>query len=101
MNFKLDIVLSIKTNLKLNIVKKGGEQSLSLLRETDYEDDEIHYIKIEGVFHSFKMESIFQTLMKQMRATSQFDGPIAKKLEMIDNWTITDLDFCLKGNPYI
>ena len=53
---------------------------------------EIHYVQFEGVHASYPMDfSLIKNLFSMYR----------KKNLVIKDWTITDFDYCLKGNPII
>ncbi len=88
LNFEM--LIRVETNLKLNLIDKDG---LSLIPSNEIMQDEVHFLRFESVVNEYTIsfKTIWQ-LLKEMknRPPLQFS-----------NWTITDLDDFLKGNPHI
>ena len=51
-NLTIDFILKIKTNYKLNMILKDGTK---LINNDDNVDDELHYVKFEGLFPNFEL----------------------------------------------
>ena len=88
----IELQVAIKSNLKLDLVDKKPEadQKKRFLTPSQRNDDEIHFVKFEGRFPviELSMEGI-----KDQRSLN--------KITAIEDWTITDFDNCLEGNPHI
>jgi hypothetical protein len=82
----IDLVLRVRTNLKLCLIESDGTKSVpaNKLRE-----EEVHFIRIEGKYPSHMVD----ILMKRNIGD--------KKLSDFEDWTITDFDDFLKGNPHV
>ena len=80
-----ELILQFETNLKLDLVDLGtGESVIEKSRRPDHE---IHFVRIEGRHPPINLS---------------MDGlKDAAKLVEIENWTITDFDNCLGGNPHV
>lgn len=80
----IEYLVRIKSNYKLNLIDKNGDKIISSSNEKDYE---VHFLRFEGLYPNFEFTP--STMMSKMR---DFD---------ILDWTITDVDDFLKGNPHI
>ena len=80
-----ELILQFRTNLKLDLVDlKTGE---SIIDQRSKADHEIHFVRFEGRHPPIELN------MSGLKE--------AAKLVEIENWTITDFDNCLGGNPHI
>ena len=88
----LELVVAIRTNLKLDIVDLNPDkgQQARFLTKSKRNDDEIHYVKFEGKLPPLELS------MEALKDTKN-----VKKLLEIEDWTITDFDNCLDGNPHV
>ena len=89
MPFTCEMLIKIETNLKLNLIDTQGR---SFIPESEWTDDEIHYLKFESLVQNFDV-SIRQVL-KLLKTFIR-----EPELEF-QEWTIIDLDNHLKGNPH-
>jgi len=82
----IEILVRFKTNLKLALAGVDDQT-----RETVYlgsvRDEEYHFVKFEGCLPPVEM-------------TLDAIKKLAMNME-IEDWTITDFDNCLEGNPHI
>lgn len=78
----LGLLFKVRTNLKLNLVEADGERMIPKNKETD---EEVHYVKFEGLNDKFKIDPA-----NLLKTSQQFE---------FKDWTITDFDDFLKGNP--
>lgn len=82
----LEVLVRFRTNLKLAL--SGVDQKT---QETVYmgqkRDEEFHFVKFEGCLPAVEMST--DAIKK-----------IAENFEIHD-WTITDFDNCLQGNPHV
>ena len=76
----LELDLRIKSNLKLSLLNKNGKVN----QVNDPKSEEIHFIKFEGV------------MPRRTKEEKQF----LRQLWDFENWTITDFDNYLEGNPH-
>ena len=88
MNF--EVLLRIETNLKLNPIGRNGE---SLIPIEEFEHEEVHFLKFESTVQTFEIS--FSTIFKLLKDMAQ--KPDLK----FSDWTLTDIDVHLNGNPHI
>ena len=88
----IELLVGIRSSLKLDLVDCEPEkgQKANFLTKSRRLDDEIHFVKFEGKIPPIE-------LSRQAIADQQ----TLKKLAEIEDWTITDLDNCLNGNPHV
>lgn len=85
----VEMVLKIKTNLKLNIIDPHGN---ALIHPDDYSDEEIHFVRFESVFNEIEMN--FSALMN---IRNKLNNPDIE----FESWTITDFDRFLFDNSHV
>ena len=87
----MELLIRVETNLKLNLIDHAGK---SLIPESEKEDDEVHFIKLECTLTKYQIDlrTIFK-MLKELITRS-------KDLQFSD-WTVTDFDHYLNGNPHI
>ena len=87
----MELKVAIRSNLKLDLVDLNPDagQKPNFLSPNRKNDDEIHFVQFEGRLPAVELS---------MEAIKQ---KMAKKMIEIEDWTITDLDNCLDGNPHI
>ena len=79
----------VKTNLKLNLVSPGNPAT-KLIATGEEKDIETHFLTMEGWIPDIEVtQNDLET------------GKWWKNHEMFQDWTITDFDNILKGNPHI
>ena len=89
----IELIVAIKSNLKLDLVDlkpEKNQKKKSYLTASKINDDEIHFVKFEGRLPALELS--LATAKDQMNI---------KKLAEIEDWTITDFDNCLDGNPHV
>ena len=88
MNFEM--LLRIETNLKLNPIDKDGK---GLIPEKEKEYEEVHFLKMESKVCEYEIR--FGTILKLIKE-------MANKPDLkFSDWTLTDFDLQLNGNPHI
>lgn len=92
MGVNIELILKIESNLKLNLVGKDQEPL-----STDPDSKEVHFMQMEA-----QLVKIDQKQMLNPKAFYQFNKDLHKvdELDGASDWTITDFDFCLNGNPH-
>lgn len=80
----IEMIVKFKTNYKLNLFSKTGDK---LISNKDAKDEEVHFVKFEGMYPEFELSP--DALRKSMQNFAFSD------------WTIVDFDNFLKGNPHI
>jgi len=85
-NVTLEVLVRIKTNIKLTLSSLDPKTKEIIYMGTKHEN-EFHFVKFEGCLPPIEMS---------MDAIKK----IAQNFEISD-WTITDFDNCLQGNPHI
>jgi hypothetical protein len=82
-----EMLVSVRTNLKLDIIEKNGSRLVD-----DKDEEEMHYIKMESYLgESFVTSSEDAvSLITSIRDKSSYKG-----------WVITDIDNHLHGNPLV
>lgn len=88
LSLNFEVTIRVKTNLKLNLVDKEGN---SLVQ--DPMEKETHYIKFESVANRYPLS--FKTVWKLITELGKTNDLT------FEDWTITDFDNCLNGNPHI
>lgn len=86
-------LLRIESDLQLDLVDPQGN---GLLSEEEKTDRISHYLRFESEF--MKEEFTFENASKLNEGLKQ--GVIPEDVRMKD-WTVTDLDDFLEGNPHI
>jgi hypothetical protein len=66
------------------LIEKSGTK---LIPPNQLQDDEVHFAKFEGMFPDFEFSPM--AIMSKMKDMN------------IKEWTITDFDNFLKGNPHV
>ena len=89
MPLTFEMLVKIETNLKLNLIEPDGK---SLIPENKTEKDEVHFLKFEA-----NLQTLDVSLGQIFRLLREFLGE--PNFEFKD-WTITDIDNHLKGNPH-
>jgi hypothetical protein len=89
LTLNFEIVVKVTTNLKLDLVDRHGNRL-----QKDPMAVETHFVRFESIVETFpiRFSTIFKLLKEKMKRN--------KKLEFKE-WTITDFDNYLKGNPHI
>jgi hypothetical protein len=85
-NLTLEVLVRFKTNTKLNL-EINDVKTRKLIYQGNLEDSEYHFVKFEGKLPPLEMS---------IHALKS----IALNFELSD-WTITDFDNCLEGNPHV
>ena len=85
----IEMVLKIKTNLKLNVIDPNG---VRMIDPEDFVDDEIHFVRFESVYNEIEVN--FSALMN---IRNKLNNP---EIEF-NSWTITDFDRFLFDNPHV
>lgn len=85
----MQVHVKITTPIKLNLTTEKGDE---LISGADKETKEVHYIQLEGIHHEYTAG---------IRAFYDLWVMYRKRSLELKNWTVTDFDFCLKGNPPI
>lgn len=85
-NITLEVLIRIRTNLKLTLTSLDQKTKETLYMGSPH-DNEFHFVKFEGCLPPIEMN---------MEAIKK----VASNFELHD-WTITDFDNCLSGNPHI
>ncbi len=85
-NLTWEVLVRFKTNTKLSL-EINDVETRKLIYQGNPEDDEYHFIKFEGKLPPLEMS---MHALKNM----------ALNFELSD-WTITDFDNCLEGNPHV
>lgn len=88
----LELILRIESNIKLNLFKSENPEE-KLIPEHKLKENEVHFLKIEGI-KAHSDPGTFGGLLK-------IKTSIGLEEMGISDWTITDLDDHLKGNPHI
>ena len=88
----IELLVSIRCNMKLDMIDLSPDpgQKVNFLTPSKINDDEIHFVKFEGRMPAIELS---------MAALKDREG--AAKLTQIEDWTITDFDNCLHGNPHV
>ena len=89
----LELVVAISSNLKLDLVDLNpdqGQEKIRFLTKSKRNDNETHYIKFEGKLPPLELS------LKALRERKTVTEMLA-----IEDWTITDFDNCLNGNPHV
>lgn len=88
----LELIVAIKSNLKLDLIDRHPDkgQRQQFLTPSKRNDDEIHFVRFEGRLPALELS---MATIKDQQAL--------KKLTEIEDWTITDFDNCLNGNPHV
>ena len=88
----MELLVAIRSNLKLDLIDLGPDpgQKAKFLTPSRINDDEIHFVKFEGRVPPIELS------MAAMKNTETL-----QKLTQIEDWTITDFDNCLNGNPHV
>ena len=88
-NLNVEAQVRMKTRCKLNVKDPEGNV---MIEDGDQYDKEYHYVQFESV--AAKIDAKLSALMELRKKFMNFD------LEF-DDWTITDLDNELLGNPHL
>jgi hypothetical protein len=90
LTLNFEMLIRIETTLKLNPIYKDG---IGLIKDHEKDDEEVHFVRFESVVQAYeiRMGSILR-LFKEL---------IKKPDLQFSNWTITDIDQHLNGNPHI
>lgn len=90
LTLNFEMVIRVDTNLKLNMVGRDGK---ALISPDDFDEEEIHFMRVESVCNEFEIspKTVFR-MIKEM---------FSKKQLNFRDWTITDFDDFLKGNPHV
>ena len=89
----VEIIVAFKSNLKLDLVDlhpDKGQQRTTFLTRLMRPEEEIHFVKFEGKLPTIELS------MATVKDQNNF-----KKMLEIEDWTITDFDNCLLGNPHV
>lgn len=90
MNFRM--VIKITTDIKLNLINDKDQSMIQLDDHIEKMTREIHYMQIEGTHASYPLSfGILKEIWRQRM----------KPAFVIKDWTITDFDNCLNGNPLL
>jgi len=81
----LEMLLKVKTNLKLNAINPATKEHL--ISSKDQSSDEIHFVKFEGRYPEFELSA---ESIRNRKNQIEFS-----------EWTIVDFDNFLKGNPHV
>ena len=84
------MVLKVKTNLKLNLSAHDNPLA-KMIGPTKIRDEEIHFIRMEGRYPKIEI-SLAELIWKKNTQ---------RKFTDFEDWTITDFDDFLKGNPHV
>ena len=83
-------------------IQHREDHSLSLGAPVDFTKEyENHVLRFERYF---KLPIELRSLRDKLRKEAMNDAKKLKELrdeEVLNPWLITDLDYCLNGNPYI
>ena len=85
-NITLEVLVRIRTNIKLTLTSLDPKTKETIYLGTPHEN-EFHFLKFEGCLPPIEMS------MEAIKKAAQ-------NFELSD-WTITDFDNCLSGNPHI
>ena len=84
----MQILVRIESNIKLNLFTQEGQALIEDPAET-----EVHYMQLEAMQTAYTIA--FPTFFKELWRERRNKMPVFK------NWTITDFDHCLRGNPLL
>lgn len=98
----IQLLLEVKTRLKLDIVDQDGRALLEMqLGEKAEQQEEVHYVLVENVIDEYQMLSwkmLFKPFVNLLKLNKQIHlSMILHSLKK--GWVITDFDGCLTGNP--
>jgi hypothetical protein len=86
----MGLYVRLETNIKLNLHTRRGEQ---LIKEEDRLKPEVHFLLFEAIQSTLTMK--FPQILGEMLRQRLDPGLNLKE------WTVSDFDNCLNGNPLI
>lgn len=82
--------MRIETNIKLQLIDTSGNPLIS--KDDEYKP-EVHFLQLEAITHEYPISSkAFGAIWRAWRNRHK---------QEYKNWTVTDFDHCLNGNPIL
>jgi hypothetical protein len=92
MTINMQLLLRVRSSIKLGATSREGYELIDTSDRKATEAKEDHFMQVETVVNTYKIDYL---LVKQF--FKQWRDPTWE----FNNWTITDFDHTLKGNPII
>ena len=87
-----EVLLRFKSKVKVGVTSVD-EWTKDTLYLGNLRDSEYHFVRFEGAMPPIELD------MSMLKGNPQ--GIFQKRSLDLEDWTITDFDDCLKGNPHL